>query len=93
MGPTTNQITSCNCEAAHLTTRHIEILELIAAGMRSGDIAGELGISSRTVQSHLAIMRYRADVESTLDLIVRCCTAGILIPAGGKLTWSGVLCL
>jgi DNA-binding CsgD family transcriptional regulator len=93
MGLTKNRIRSCNCEAAHLTTRHIEILELIAAGMRSQDIAGKLGISSRTVQSHLAVMRHRAEVESTLNLIVRCCASGMLVPVGGKLTWSGLLCL
>lgn len=38
----------------HITAREWEVLELLSAGARNREIADELGISTRTVESHLS---------------------------------------
>ncbi len=37
----------------HLTRRQAEILELVASGLSDKEIATRLGVSPRTIQSHL----------------------------------------
>ena len=37
----------------HLTRRQAEILELVASGLSDKEIASRLGVSPRTIQSHL----------------------------------------
>ena len=39
--------------SASLSAREIEILELVAKGMRNKEIAGQLGVSQETVQTHI----------------------------------------
>jgi DNA-binding NarL/FixJ family response regulator len=40
--------------AAHLTARQLEILELLVAGLRNGEIAERLFLSARTVEHHVS---------------------------------------
>ncbi|MGH7287097.1 MAG: response regulator transcription factor [Myxococcota bacterium] len=54
-----------------LTPREREIMEAVAAGQRSRDIALALGISPRTVEVHRARIMEKMEVESIADL-VRC---------------------
>lgn len=43
---------------AELTSRELEVLRLVAAGMRNADVADELVLSPRTVDHHVsAILR------------------------------------
>jgi DNA-binding NarL/FixJ family response regulator len=37
----------------HLTRRQAEILELVAAGLSDKEIGSRLGVSPRTIQSHM----------------------------------------
>jgi DNA-binding NarL/FixJ family response regulator len=39
--------------ALHVTPRQAEILQLVAAGFSDKEIASRLGLSPRTIQSHL----------------------------------------
>ena len=39
---------------AHLTQRELEVLELLAAGLRNGDIAERLFVAVKTVDHHVA---------------------------------------
>jgi hypothetical protein len=60
-------------------------------------IAGELGISARTVDQHFATMFQRARAESRVELIAKCFAAGVLLPGSSAAewqpVWSGKRCL
>jgi DNA-binding CsgD family transcriptional regulator len=68
-----------------------------AAGMHRELIAGELGISARTVDQHFATMFQRARAESRVELIAKCFAAGVLLPGSSAAewqpVWSGKRCL
>ena len=49
---------------APLSSRQLEVLELIARGARNDAIAGELGISEFTVKRHVQNIRAKLDLES-----------------------------
>jgi DNA-binding CsgD family transcriptional regulator len=51
-------------DAANLTPRETEVLRELVSGARSGDIAAKLGITERTVKSHLANIYQKLGVES-----------------------------
>jgi two-component system response regulator FixJ len=52
-----------------LTPREREILDLVVAGKRNKVIAGELGISQSTVESHRAKVMEKMQAESLSDLM------------------------
>lgn len=82
----------CMSAAGHLSRREIEVLLLLAADKRSGEIARELGISVRTVDHHVAVMMRRAGVQSRPGLVSRCYGTGILLPRNTP-AWSGKRCM
>jgi len=49
---------------AQLTGREVEVLRLLAAGRTNREIAGELGISERTVDRHVSNVFSKLDVQS-----------------------------
>lgn len=52
-----------------LTDREIEILSLVAGGLKNPAIAGKLDISRATVQNHRARLRDKLNIESQADYI------------------------
>ncbi|MDB4914671.1 MAG: regulatory protein LuxR [Gemmatimonadetes bacterium] len=54
-----------------LTTRELEILRLIAAGMRNQEIADQLSISTATVKRHIANAYAKLDVSHRTEALVR----------------------
>ena len=60
-----------------LTERENEILELIAQGRSNGDIAGRLGITSKTVRNHVANVFNKLQVADRSQAIVRAREAGL----------------
>ncbi len=52
----------------HLTIRELEILLLISQGMKSKEIALQLFISPRTVNTHKAHLCKKLDLKSTSEL-------------------------
>jgi DNA-binding NarL/FixJ family response regulator len=52
--------------AACLSPRELEVLELVAAGARNREIAGELGISEFTVKRHVQNIFAKLDVDTRL---------------------------
>ncbi len=61
-----------------LTTREREVLHLAAEGLSSAEIAGRLGISPRTAESHRASVLHKLDLHSQTDLIRFAIKRGIL---------------
>lgn len=55
--------------AAMLSPRELEILELIGRGISSRDIAGRLGISLRTVDSHRARIIAKLELDGAYGLV------------------------
>jgi predicted ATPase/DNA-binding CsgD family transcriptional regulator len=63
--PSTATLSSSRPEHhAGLTSREIEVLRLVAAGMTSAQIAKELFLSPRTVEAHLASIYHKLGVSS-----------------------------
>lgn len=52
-----------------LTTREIEILRFLGAGRSMTEIAGEMGVSYKTVANSCSIMKTKLGLERTADLI------------------------
>lgn len=61
-----------------LSRRELECVKLLAAGMRDGDIADRLNITSRTVMFHLSNARGKLEAANRSQLIARAATAGFL---------------
>lgn len=61
-GPVTTQAIL----VGHLTTRELDVLRLLVEGLTSGQIAGQLGISSNTVRSHIQSVLNKLHVHSRL---------------------------
>jgi DNA-binding NarL/FixJ family response regulator len=49
---------------AGLTSREVEVLKLVAAGMTSVQVATELFLSPRTVEAHLTSIYHKLGVTS-----------------------------
>ncbi|MBN1889320.1 MAG: response regulator transcription factor [Thermoflexales bacterium] len=61
-----------------LTGREMEVLEAVAAGERSKEIAARLGITERTVKAHLASIYNKFGVDSRAAAIAVAAQRGLL---------------
>jgi DNA-binding NarL/FixJ family response regulator len=60
------------------TDKQLRVLELLALGLRAKQIAYELGISVRTVESHKYAMMQELDVHGTLELVRKAEAIGVI---------------
>ena len=65
-------------ELVNLTGREQEVLEAVARGERSKEIAAQLGISERTVKAHLASIYNKLGVDSRAAAIAVAAQKGLL---------------
>jgi NarL family two-component system response regulator YdfI len=65
-------------ESINLTDRELEVLEAVARGERSKEIASHLGISERTVKAHLASIYGKLGVDSRAAAIAVSSQKGLL---------------
>lgn len=61
-----------------LTTREIEVLELVAAGLSNAEVAARLVVSETTVKSHLAHAYVKLDVASRGAAVVAARRLGVI---------------
>jgi two-component system, NarL family, response regulator LiaR len=61
-----------------LFPRELEVLKLTAKGLRNKEIARELSISERTVQSHLSNIFSKLDVDSRTEAVLQALKEGWL---------------
>ena len=61
-----------------LTSRELEVLQLIAEGDANKQIAAELGISIKTVEKHRAHLMEKLDIHDTAGLTRYAIAAGII---------------
>jgi DNA-binding NarL/FixJ family response regulator len=64
--------------AASLTRRELEILELISAGHTMRQIATRLGISPRTVETHVAKLYRKLAVRTRVQAVARAASLGLI---------------
>ena len=62
----------------NLTDRELEVLEAVARGDRSKEVAFQLGISERTVKAHLASIYSKLGVDSRAAAIAVAAQKGLL---------------
>jgi DNA-binding NarL/FixJ family response regulator len=65
-------------ERPNLTTRELEILQLIVHGKSNKDIAEVLGLSANTVAVHRANIMQALDVHNTADMVVTAIRKGLV---------------
>jgi DNA-binding NarL/FixJ family response regulator len=61
-----------------LTTREVEIVRLVAAGLRNKAIADQISVSEATVKTHLHNVYEKLRVQSRAELMLYCKQRGIL---------------
>ena len=71
--------------AAGLTSREMEVLQLIAEGKANKETAAELGIGAKTVEKHREHLMQKLDIHDTAGLTRYAISAGI-IESGVQLT-------
>ena len=62
----------------HLTRREMEIISLIADGLSSKEIAKQLSISMKTVETHRARIIKKLNVRNVAELIKKVISLGII---------------
>ena len=65
----------------HLTTREREIIQLVAQGLSSKEIAAQLKVSSRTVENHRANIMNKLNIRDAVGLTRYAIKAGLVSPA------------
>ena len=67
-----------NKKMAQLTSREMEVLQLIAEGSANKQIAAELGIGIKTVEKHREHLMEKLDIHDTAGLTRHAISAGII---------------
>jgi DNA-binding NarL/FixJ family response regulator len=65
-------------EAANLTSREMEVLQLISEGQANKQVASELGISVKTVEKHRQRVMEKLNIHDTASLTRYAISAGII---------------
>jgi DNA-binding NarL/FixJ family response regulator len=68
-----------NIDGEELTTREIEVLNLLAEGLPNKGIALQLHISEHTVKFHINALMTKLGAQSRTDAVVRATRRGLLI--------------
>lgn len=63
-----------------LTDREREVLQLVAEGLSSKEIAGQLGVSLKTVDSHRSNLMEKLDIHKVAGLVKFAVRAGLVEP-------------
>ena len=63
---------------AQLTARELDVLELLAEGLRNAAIAERLFVSPRTVDHHVSAILRKLDVQSRGEAVAEAARIGLL---------------
>lgn len=75
--PSVNRRARAAERIGQLSPRQLEVLRLVASGLRNKQIAWELGLSEKTVKMHRGIAMEKLGVQSSADMIRLAVEAGI----------------
>jgi DNA-binding NarL/FixJ family response regulator len=76
--PLTGRTGVLNPKVAQLTSREMEVLQLIAEGKANKETAAELGIGIKTVEKHREHLMQKLDIHDTAGLTRYAISAGII---------------
>ena len=76
-GPSLNRRVRASLKIRDLSPRQLEVLQLVAGGLRNKQIAWELGLSEKTVKMHRGIAMEKLGVQTSADMIRLAVEAGI----------------
>ena len=62
---------------SNLTTREVEVLQLLTEGLRNSEIAERLVLSERTVHHHVSAILRKLEAGSRTEAVARASTLGI----------------
>jgi len=79
----TREVTDLGSVLTPLTSREVEILQQVAAGLANKEIARRLNISDRTVKNHLSNIMEKLHVNSRTQAAVYALRAGLVVPPDG----------
>ena len=71
-------VSNKNKKAARLTSREMEVLQLIAEGKANKETAAELGIGMKTVEKHREHLMQKLDIHDTAGLTRYAISSGII---------------
>ena len=69
---------STKANPAQLTTRELEIIQLLQKAVQNKEIAGTLFISPKTVDHHISSILFKLDVNSRSKAVMEAVRLGIL---------------
>ena len=76
--PLSNRAGVPHQKAAQLTSREMEVLQLVAEGKANKETAAELGIGAKTVEKHRQHLMEKLDIHDTAGLTRYVISAGII---------------
>ena len=76
--PSPDRMGVFNKKAAQLTSRELEVLQLIAEGKANKETAAELGIGTKTVEKHREHLMEKLDIHDTAGLTRYAISTGII---------------
>ncbi len=76
--PSPDRVGRVNKKAVKLTSREMEVLQLIAEGKANKETAAELGIGMKTVEKHREHLMQKLDIHDTAGLTRYAISAGII---------------
>ena len=76
--PSPDRVGRLNGKAVKLTSREMEVLQLIAEGKANKETAAELGIGMKTVEKHREHLMQKLDIHDTAGLTRYAISAGII---------------
>jgi DNA-binding NarL/FixJ family response regulator len=83
LAPATQQALSVREPLRKLSRRQLEVLRLVSEGLTSKEIARELGLSVKTVETHRGAGMRRLGVEDIAGLVRYAVRVGLVSPAQG----------
>ena len=73
-------VTELRANEYGLSGREVEVLQLVARGLRNKEIAEELCLSPHTVERHLENIYGKMDAKGRADAVIRAVESGVLTP-------------
>lgn len=69
---------------SRLTSRELEVLRLLAAGLPVAGISSELRIAQLTVRTHVKSLLGKLDAHSQLEAVARARAVGLISPSAAE---------
>ncbi|MDX9882901.1 MAG: response regulator transcription factor [Prolixibacteraceae bacterium] len=71
-------VSTKNCKPYHLTDREIEIIELLAKGFQTKEIASQLSVHPTTIESHKENIKQKLGKNTVIEIVVFAYKNGLL---------------